>query len=53
MKTELPALLADTADPYVWIACDTRTTRTLSAYVRKDLAVPKERTHALGYWRAD
>ncbi|MFM9708363.1 siderophore-interacting protein [Streptomyces galilaeus] len=53
VKTELPALLADTADPYVWIACDTRTTRTLSAYVRKDLAVPKERTHALGYWRAD
>ncbi|MFF8320627.1 siderophore-interacting protein [Streptomyces bobili] len=53
VKTELPALLAATADPYVWIACDTRTTRTLSAYVRKDLAVPKERTHALGYWRAD
>ncbi|WP_086773278.1 siderophore-interacting protein [Streptomyces bobili] len=53
VKTELPALLAATPDPYVWIACDTRTTRTLSAYVRKDLAVPKERTHALGYWRAD
>ncbi|MFD5266918.1 siderophore-interacting protein [Streptomyces sp. NPDC058335] len=51
VMTELPALLAATADPYVWIACDTRTTRTLSAYVRKDLAVPKERTHALGYWR--
>ncbi|MFE9677797.1 siderophore-interacting protein [Streptomyces sp. NPDC006259] len=53
VKTELPALLAATPDPYVWIACDTRTTRTLSAYVRKDLAVPKERTHALGYWRAE
>ncbi|MEU0118157.1 siderophore-interacting protein [Streptomyces bobili] len=52
VKAELPALLAATPDPYVWIACDTRTTRTLSAYVRKDLAVPKERTHALGYWRA-
>ncbi|USQ89203.1 siderophore-interacting protein [Streptomyces phaeoluteigriseus] len=52
VRTELPALLAATADPYVWIACDTRTTRALSAYVRKDLAVPKERTHALGYWRA-
>ncbi|MEU9669361.1 siderophore-interacting protein [Streptomyces bobili] len=51
VRTELPALLAATPDPYVWIACDTRTTRTLSAYVRKDLAVPKERTHALGYWR--
>ncbi|OQD56020.1 NADPH-dependent ferric siderophore reductase [Streptomyces phaeoluteigriseus] len=53
VRTELPALLAATADPYVWIACDTRTTRALSAYVRKDLAVPKERTHALGYWRAE
>ncbi|MFJ4690766.1 siderophore-interacting protein [Streptomyces sp. NPDC088766] len=52
VRTELPALLAATPDPYVWIACDTRTTRTLSAYVRKDLAVPKERTHALGYWQA-
>ncbi|MDX3532469.1 siderophore-interacting protein [Streptomyces sp. ID05-39B] len=51
VRTELPALLAATPDPYVWIACDTRTTRTLSAYVRKDLAVPKERTHALGYWQ--
>ncbi|MEV6616598.1 siderophore-interacting protein [Streptomyces sp. NPDC051051] len=52
VRTELPALLTATPDPYVWIACDTRTTRTLSAYVRKDLAVPKERTHALGYWHA-
>ena len=51
VKTALPAHLAATPDPYVWIACDTRTTRTLTAYVRKDLAVPKERTHALGYWR--
>ncbi|MFC9286597.1 siderophore-interacting protein [Streptomyces sp. NPDC057052] len=52
VRTELPALLTATPDPYVWIACDTRTTRTLSAYVRKELAVPKERTHALGYWHA-
>ncbi|KUO08764.1 siderophore-interacting protein [Streptomyces sp. DSM 15324] len=53
VRAELPALLAATAHPYVWIACDTRTTRTLSAYVRKDLGVPRERVHALGYWRAD
>ncbi|WP_416978046.1 siderophore-interacting protein [Streptomyces sp. T028] len=52
VRTELPALLAATEHPYVWIACDTRTTRTLSSYVRKELAVPKERLHALGYWRA-
>ncbi|MFE0732198.1 siderophore-interacting protein [Streptomyces antibioticus] len=52
VKAELPALLTATEHPYVWIACDTRTTRTLSAYVRKELGVPKERLHALGYWRA-
>lgn len=52
VRAELPALLAATPDPYVWIACDTRTTRTLSAYVRKELGVPRERLHALGYWRA-
>ncbi|MEU3612517.1 siderophore-interacting protein [Streptomyces sp. NPDC006872] len=52
VKAELPDLLSATPDPYVWIACDTRTTRTLSAYVRKELGVPKDRLHALGYWRA-
>ncbi|MFH8577895.1 siderophore-interacting protein [Streptomyces zaomyceticus] len=50
VKAELPGL-AD-FDPYVWIACDTATTRTLAAYARKELALPKERVHALGYWRA-
>lgn len=52
VKRDLPNLLRTHPDAYVWIACDTRTTRTLSSYVRKDLGVPKERMHALGYWRA-
>ncbi|MDQ0600616.1 NADPH-dependent ferric siderophore reductase [Streptomyces canus] len=52
VKRDLPDLLKTHPDAYVWIACDTRTTRTLSSYVRKDLGVPKERMHALGYWRA-
>ncbi|QNP71764.1 siderophore-interacting protein [Streptomyces roseirectus] len=52
VKRELPDLLASTPSPYVWIACDTQTTRTLSSYVRKDLGVAKDRLHALGYWRA-
>ncbi|MGW7209627.1 siderophore-interacting protein [Streptomyces sp. NPDC054837] len=52
VKRDLPDLLRTHPDAYVWIACDTRTTRTLSSYVRKDLGVPKERMHALGYWRA-
>ncbi|MFC9130191.1 siderophore-interacting protein [Streptomyces sp. NPDC057099] len=52
VKTDLPGLLQGASDPYVWIACDTATTRTLAAYVRKELGLPKQRVHALGYWRA-
>ncbi|MEU2678571.1 siderophore-interacting protein [Streptomyces sp. NPDC007107] len=53
VKAALPGLLGeDTSDAYVWIACDTATTRTLASYARKELAVPKERVNALGYWRA-
>ncbi|MEU2727312.1 siderophore-interacting protein [Streptomyces griseoviridis] len=52
VRAELPAALAADPAPYVWIACDTRTTRALSGYVRKELGLARERTHALGYWRA-
>ena len=52
VKADLPGLLRGTSDPYVWIACDTATTRSLAAYVRKELGLPKQRVHALGYWRA-
>lgn len=41
-----------TPDTYVWIACDTVTTRALTSYVLKDLAVPKHRVKSLGYWKA-
>ncbi|WP_256106980.1 siderophore-interacting protein [Streptomyces sp. ODS05-4] len=37
---------------YLWIACDTATTRVLAGFARKELGVPKDRLHALGYWRA-
>ncbi|MEU6062519.1 siderophore-interacting protein [Streptomyces sp. NPDC047097] len=37
---------------YLWIACDTATTRTLAGFARKELGVPRDRLHALGYWRA-
>lgn len=53
VTAELPALLGELGDPsgaYVWIACDTATTRALSGYARKELGVPKQRIHALGYW---
>ncbi|MFJ9543124.1 siderophore-interacting protein [Streptomyces sp. NPDC101225] len=53
VRAELPGILSGTAHPYVWITSDTRTTRTLSAYVRRELGVPRDRVHALGYWRAD
>ncbi|GAA1435275.1 siderophore-interacting protein [Streptomyces thermospinosisporus] len=52
VRTDLPAPLRATPDPYVWIACDARTTRALSSFVRKELHLPKQRMHALGYWRA-
>ncbi|MEW2075140.1 siderophore-interacting protein [Streptomyces sp. NPDC013433] len=52
VRSQLPDLLKDETDPYVWIACDTATTRALSAFARRELGVPKQRVHALGYWRA-
>ncbi|WP_328830283.1 siderophore-interacting protein [Streptomyces sp. NBC_00252] len=52
VRAELPDLLKGSSDPYVWITCDTTTTRALSSYVRRELGVHRERVHALGYWRA-
>ncbi|MCX4528265.1 MULTISPECIES: siderophore-interacting protein [unclassified Streptomyces] len=52
VKSELPALVADPASAYVWLACDAATTRTLTGYLRKDLGLPKQRVNSLGYWRA-
>ncbi|MER5382745.1 siderophore-interacting protein [Streptomyces sp. NPDC002688] len=52
VRAELPELLRDDPDPYVWITVDTTTTRTLASFVRKELNVPRHRVHALGYWRA-
>ncbi|MEE1739128.1 siderophore-interacting protein [Streptomyces sp. BE147] len=52
VKAALPGLLGeDSSDAYVWIACDTSTTRALSSYVRRELGLSKDRVHALGYWR--
>ncbi|WP_217208741.1 siderophore-interacting protein [Streptomyces sp. AC550_RSS872] len=52
VKEALPDLLRGTPDPYVWIACDTATTRALTSYVSKELGLPKQRVNAQGYWRA-
>ncbi|MEC4574079.1 siderophore-interacting protein [Streptomyces virginiae] len=53
VRAELPELLGDPASAYVWLACDTATTRALTAYLRKDLGLPKQRVNGLGYWRAE
>ena len=52
VKATLPDLIEDPANTFVWIACDTATTRALTSYALKDLAIPKTRIHSLGYWRA-
>ncbi|MFD9167000.1 siderophore-interacting protein [Streptomyces sp. NPDC059558] len=51
VRSELPELVGDPEPAYVWLACDTVTTRALTAYLRKELALPKHRVNALGYWR--
>ncbi|MEU9942460.1 siderophore-interacting protein [Streptomyces lavendulae] len=52
VRAELPELLGpDPAAAYVWPACGTAATRALRAYLPKDLGLPKQRVHALGYRR--
>ncbi|GHH82976.1 hypothetical protein GCM10017771_08640 [Streptomyces capitiformicae] len=51
VQADAPTLLKDAPDPYVCIDCDTATTRSLTSYFRKELGLPKQRMHALGYWR--
>ncbi|GGO38211.1 siderophore-interacting protein [Streptomyces lasiicapitis] len=50
VRTALPELMDDSS--YLWVACDTATTRALASFARKQLGVPKERLYTLGYWRA-
>ncbi len=51
VRAALPDLIGASPQPYVWIACDTATTRALTSYVRKELSVPRQRVQALGYWQ--
>ncbi|MFG2989768.1 siderophore-interacting protein [Streptomyces sp. NPDC048257] len=53
VRAELPELVGDPETAFVWLACDTATTRGLTAYLRKELALPKHRVNALGYWRPE
>lgn len=49
VRAALPPLA--TPSTYLWITCEARTTRALTAFARKDLALPKDRLHTMAYWR--
>ncbi|GGS17122.1 siderophore-interacting protein [Streptomyces aureoverticillatus] len=49
VRAALPEHVDDSS--YLWIACDTASTRALATFARKQLGVPKERLYSLGYWR--
>ncbi|MFE9250492.1 siderophore-interacting protein [Streptomyces sp. NPDC007088] len=51
VRSALPGLVKDPSGAYVWIACDTVTTRALAAHARPLLTAPRRQLHALGYWR--
>ncbi|MFE0510808.1 SIP domain-containing protein [Streptomyces sp. NPDC058964] len=52
MRAAPPDVLKHTRDLCAWIACDTAAAPGVSSYVRTELGVPRQRVHALGYWRA-
>lgn len=52
VRRELPELAAEPERIYLWIAAEASSTRALSAFARKELGIPKQRSHALAYWRA-
>jgi NADPH-dependent ferric siderophore reductase len=52
VRGELPDLVKDPARTYCWIAAEGRSTRALTAFARKELGIPKDRMHAMAYWRA-
>jgi NADPH-dependent ferric siderophore reductase len=52
VRKELPELAPDPAAAYCWIACEAASTRALTAFARKEIGIPKDRLHAMAYWRA-
>jgi NADPH-dependent ferric siderophore reductase len=51
VRKELPELAENAAQVYFWIACEAKSTRALTAFARKELAIPKDRVHSMAYWR--
>ncbi|WP_029768130.1 siderophore-interacting protein [Haloglycomyces albus] len=52
VRAVLPDAIMEPERAYVWIACEAAVTRTLASFARKELGLPKNRVHALGYWRS-
>ncbi|MFC4336266.1 siderophore-interacting protein [Salininema proteolyticum] len=50
VRTDLPDLFSE--DAYLWITCEAKSTRQIASFAKKELGIPKQRIHALGYWRA-
>ena len=42
----------DADDHFGWVACDTRTTRSVAKVLREDFGIPRKSIKAQGYWEA-
>jgi NADPH-dependent ferric siderophore reductase len=42
----------DAGDHFGWVACNTRTTRSVAKVLREDFGIPKKSIKAQAYWVA-
>jgi NADPH-dependent ferric siderophore reductase len=42
----------DAGDYFGWVACNTRTTRSVAKVLREDFGIPKKSVKAQAYWMA-
>jgi NADPH-dependent ferric siderophore reductase len=52
VRKELPDLAPNPAAAYFWVAAEAKSTRALTAFARKEIGFPKDRMHAMAYWRS-
>ena len=43
----------DAQDHFGWVACNTRTTRSIAKVLREDFGIPKKSIKAQAYWWPD
>lgn len=53
LRTMLPALRAETEDPYIWVACEAAESRRMRQYLRHDAGFPVKLIRIVGYWHGD